>query len=289
MAIQNLQQQLAEAKLLSQGANPAIRKMALQEVGYLELALKNDNSSSIENAILEIRAAAGGDEAEIFAAELLRMYTKYAQQQGWKVESLDTNKTSLDGIKQATVRIVGSAVYSKLAFEGGAHRVQRIPKTEKRGRIHTSVATVAVLPEINKTEVEIKPEDMRVDVYRSSGHGGQSVNTTDSAVRITHISSGIVVTCQDERSQIKNRQSALMVLRAKLWQLKEQKSKQKEGHLRLSQIGSGERSDKIRTYNFPQDRLTDHRIGKSWSKLEKILNGDLDPIISAILQPQKKS
>lgn len=235
-----------------------------------------------KNAILEIRAGTGGDEAELFASELFRMYSRFAARQGWQLTTLDTSQSDLGGLKEVICRIVGPDAFEKLRFEGGVHRVQRVPKTEKSGRVHTSAVTVAVLPEVTETQVAINPQDIRVDVFRARGHGGQGVNTTDSAVRITHLPTGIVVTCQDERSQIKNRGRALSVLRARLWQQQQNQQNQSISEQRRTMVGTGDRSEKIRTYNFPQDRLTDHRVGKSWSRLEKIMDGELEGIIEKL-------
>lgn len=235
-----------------------------------------------KNILLEIRGGTGGEEASLFAADLFRMYTKYAEKQGWHVEVLSTSWTGLGGLKEVVALVSGQKVYSQLKYESGVHRVQRVPKTEAQGRIHTSAVTVAILPEADEVEVDINPADLRVDVFRSSGPGGQSVNTTDSAVRMTHIPSGLVVSCQDEKSQHKNKAKALKILMARLYDLKRQKQEEEMAKSRKSQIGTGDRSEKIRTYNFPQSRLTDHRIGLTVHNLEEILNGHLDEVITAL-------
>lgn len=248
----------------------------------LKILLLPKDPDDEKNIILEIRAGAGGDEASLFGYQLLRMYILYAEKNKLKVEAISENMTELGGVKEVVYLISGKDVYSKLKFESGVHRVQRVPSTESSGRIHTSTCTVAVLPEAEEVEVDINPNDVRVDVYRSSGHGGQSVNTTDSAVRVTHIPTGIVVTCQDEKSQIKNKDKALKVLRSKLYErLRAEKDAEYSEH-RKGQIGTGDRSERIRTYNFPQGRVTDHRIGLTLYKLDEILNGDLDEIIEAL-------
>lgn len=234
------------------------------------------------NVFLEVRAGAGGEEAALFAADLVRMYARYAERHGWRAELVDANPTELGGFKEAVLLIEGKGAYSRLKFESGVHRVQRVPVTEASGRIHTSTATVAVLPEAQEVEVDIDPEDLRIDVYRSTGHGGQSVNTTDSAVRITHLPTGIVVTCQDERSQLKNKEKALRVLRARLLDRAKEAQKEQIDEARRSQVGTGERSERIRTYNFPQGRVTDHRIGLTLYRLEQFLDGELDEMIDAL-------
>jgi len=253
----------------------------------LKLMLLPKDTKDDRNAILEIRAGTGGEEAAIFAADLLRMYTRYAEKQNWKVEVLDVSPTEMGGYKEIVLLIEGKGAYGLLKYESGVHRVQRVPVTESSGRIHTSAATVAVLPEAKEVDVEINPDDLRIDVFCSSGHGGQSVNTTQSAVRITHLPTGIVVSCQDEKSQLKNKEKALKVLRSRLLQMMEEKQEKEVASTRRTLIGSGDRSERIRTYNFPQGRVTDHRIGLTLYRLEAILEGDLDELITALLTAEK--
>ncbi|MDN5351659.1 MAG: peptide chain release factor 1 [Clostridiales bacterium] len=267
-----------------------LAKMELSELQDKKETLSNDlkklllpkDPNDSRNVILEVRAGAGGDEAGLFAAELLRMYTRYAELKRWKIEVLNTNETGVGGIKEASVMIKGNGAYSRLKYESGTHRVQRIPQTESGGRIHTSTATVAVLPEVDDVEVEIKPNDIRVDVFRSSGNGGQSVNTTDSAVRVTHLPTGLVVTCQDGKSQLSNKEKALQVLKARLYERELSKQNEEIAEQRRSQVGTGDRSAKIRTYNFPQTRITDHRIPITIYKLEAFMNGEIDEMIDAL-------
>lgn len=247
------------------------------------------NPEDKKNAIIEIRAGAGGDEAALFAGDLFRMYTMFAQSKDWQVEQLNSNPGTTGGFKEIVALFSGSNAYGNLKFESGVHRVQRVPATESSGRIHTSTATVAVLPEQTEVEIEIKSEDLRIDVYRSSGPGGQSVNTTDSAVRVTHLPTGIVVSCQDQKSQLKNKEAALRILKSRLYEMEQERLAKERGDKRRSQIGTGERSEKIRTYNFPQDRVTDHRVKKSWHNLPKILSGDLSPIIQGLKKVERES
>ena len=249
----------------------------------LPILLLPKDPNDEKNVILEIRAGAGGEEAALFAADLLRMYQRYAERQGWKFEILDANTTGLGGFKEVVVKIEGKGAYSRLKYESGVHRVQRVPVTESSGRIHTSTATVAVLPEVDEVEIEIRPEDLRIETMRASGHGGQHVNRTESAVRITHIPTGIVVSCQNERSQHQNKATALKILRAKLYELAIREQNEKIQKERRAQVGTGERCEKIRTYNFPQNRVTDHRIGLTLYNLPEILDGDLDEFIDALI------
>jgi len=251
--------------------------------GQLKILMLPKDPNDEKNTFLEIRAGTGGDEASLFAAELFRMYTKYAEKRNWRVEIMSQSPSEVGGFKEIIALIEGKGAYSRLKFESGVHRVQRVPITEASGRIHTSTATVAVLPEADEVEVEIDPNDIRIDVFRSSGPGGQSVNTTDSAVRVTHIPTGMIVTCQDEKSQHKNKAKALRVLRARLLDKLQQEQQDKISQSRKSQIGSGDRSERIRTYNFPQSRVTDHRINFTTHNLDAILDGDLDEIIDPLL------
>lgn len=264
--------------------NPEEYPKIAKRYGEVKGLLAKVGSANMQanEVIIEIRAGAGGDEASIFAYELYRMYTRYAERNGWKLKILDSNKTALNGIKEIIFEVAGKNALVKLSNESGVHRVQRIPETEKSGRIHTSTASVAVLPKARPIDVEIKPEDIRIDVFRASGPGGQNVNKTSSAVRITHIATGIAVSSQEGRLQQDNRELAMTILRAKLLQLKQDEAARTRGELRKQQIGSAERSEKIRTYNFPQDRVTDHRIKKSWSNIVKIMNGDIDDLVESV-------
>jgi len=289
----DLEKSIEETKAMLHDAEPELRAMAQEELVSLEqrreqtesdlkLLLLPKDPNDERNVVLEIRAGTGGDEATLFAQELFRMYAKYAESQRWRVEVLSTSYSSVSGFKEVIALIEGGRVYSKLKYESGVHRVQRVPQTEAQGRIHTSTVTVAVLPEADEVEVQIDAKDIRVDTFCSSGPGGQSVNTTYSAVRITHLPTGLVVSCQDEKSQIKNRQRALKVLRSRLLELEQEKQRQAVAQERRAMVGAGERSEKIRTYNFPQDRLTDHRIGLTLHQLDSLLDGRLDPVIVAL-------
>ena len=249
----------------------------------LKILLLPKDPNDDKNVIMEIRGGAGGEEAALFAHSLMRMYTMYAERNRWKVEVLNLNDTELGGVKEASFSITGEGAYSRLKFESGVHRVQRVPETETQGRIHTSTATVAVLPEAEEVEVEINPGDLQVDVFRASGAGGQHVNKTESAIRMTHLPTGIVVECQDERSQFKNREKALKILRSRIYEKKQREADEKMAAQRKLQVGTGDRSERIRTYNYPQSRVSDHRIGLTLYKLDAILDGDLDELIDALL------
>ncbi|WP_163192867.1 peptide chain release factor 1 [Clostridium thermarum] len=281
-------------EMLNEEEDKDMREMLQEEIRKLnekEEAVKNElkimllpkDPNDDKNVFVEIRGGTGGEEAALFAADLFRMYTKYAEARRWKVEIMSSNETDIGGFKEIVFMIRGAGAYSRLKYESGVHRVQRVPDTEASGRIHTSASTVAVLPEVDDVDIEINPNDLRIDVYRSSGHGGQSVNTTDSAVRITHLPTGMVVTCQDEKSQLKNKEKALKILRARLYEKAEAERAASIAADRKSQVGSGDRSERIRTYNFPQGRVTDHRIGLTLYKLDSFMNGDMDEIIDSLI------
>lgn len=248
----------------------------------LKVLLLPKDPNDDKNVIMEIRAGAGGDEAALFAASLFRMYSMYAESRRWKIDIMNSSETGIGGFKEISFMIIGQGAYSRLKYESGVHRVQRVPDTESQGRIHTSTVTVAVLPEIDQVEVDIDPNDLRIDVFRAGGPGGQCVNTTDSAVRITHIPTGLVVSCQDEKSQHKNKDKGMKILRARLYELMESEQHEKVASERKSQVGTGDRSERIRTYNFPQGRVSDHRIGLTLHKIDAIMNGDLDELLDAL-------
>jgi len=289
-----LTRDLEENTELAQDPDPEMRELALAEVktirealpeleARLKLLLLPKDPMDEKNILLEIRAGTGGEEAALFAGDLFRMYSRYAETKRWKVEIMSSSETGSGGFKEVIANISGDKVYSRLKYESGAHRVQRVPATESQGRIHTSAVTVAIMPEAEEVDVAIDPNDLRIDVYRSSGPGGQSVNTTDSAVRVTHIPTGLVVICQDEKSQHKNKAKALKVLRSRLLQAEQEKQRLEQEANRRSQVGSGDRSERIRTYNFPQSRVTDHRINLTLYKLEAVLEGDLDELFDGLI------
>ena len=288
---QNIEESLM---ILDEESDEEMRELAKEELATskanveelenkLKILLLPKDPNDDKNVVVEIRAGAGGDEAALFAAELYRMYSKYAEVQRWKVELISVNESGIGGFKEVIFMVNGSGAYSKLKYESGVHRVQRVPVTESGGRIHTSTVTVAIMPEAEEVDVEINPNDCRIDVFRSSGNGGQCVNTTDSAVRLTHIPTGIVISCQDEKSQLKNRDKAFKVLRAKLYELELEKAHDEEAAARRSQVGTGDRSEKIRTYNFPQGRVTDHRIKLTAYNLDDVMNGDIQEFVDNLI------
>jgi peptide chain release factor 1 len=287
-------QQLEESKkLLEEEKDPEMLEMAEEDLAQVEIEKQKAESDlkllllpkdprDERNVIVEIRAGTGGEEAALFSTDLFRMYSRYAEEKKWQVEILSSNLTGKGGFKEVIFNITGKGVYSKLKYEGGTHRVQRVPDTESQGRIHTSAVTVAILPEVEDVDIKINPSDIKIDVYRASGPGGQSVNTTDSAVRLTFVPTGMIVTCQDEKSQHKNREKAMKVLRARLYDAEQQKAHDEQDSERKQQVGSGDRSERIRTYNFPQERVTDHRIGLTLHKLSAIMEGALEEVVDAL-------
>ena len=292
---QTARDHLAQAKALLEEpiSDPDFKQMIQQEISEksqdvaklennLKIMLLPKDVNDGKNVIVEIRGGAGGEEAALFAHSLLRMYTMYVQSRGWKLEMLNLNETELGGVKEAIFSVDGAGAYNRLKYESGVHRVQRVPETETQGRIHTSTVTVAVMPEAEEVEFELDPKDLRIDTYRASGHGGQYINRTDSAVRITHLPSGLVVTCQDEKSQLKNKEKAMKVLRSRLYDLYQSQQNAAYAENRRAQVGSGERNERIRTYNFPQGRVTDHRIGLTLYKIDAVMDGELDEILDAL-------
>jgi len=292
--IETLERQIEDAKAIAhEEKDPQMRELAKEECKELETKLQDCEDKlkflliprdplDEKNIIMEIRAGTGGEEAALFAADLYRLYSRFAETRGWKFEIMNANETELGGIKEIVFSISGNNVYENLRYESGVHRVQRVPTTESSGRIHTSAVTVAVLPEADETEIDIKPDDLRIDVMRAGGPGGQCVNTTDSAVRITHLPTGITVHCQDEKSQIKNKAKAMRILRARIFEAEEAKAAAERAEARKTQVGSGDRSERIRTYNFPDNRVTDHRIGLTLYKLDRIMEGDIGEVFDAL-------
>jgi len=295
LAYKEKQKSLEEAKtMLGEENEEEMRELLKQEISTLQeeipqieqelkILLIPKDPNDEKNVVLEIRSGAGGDEAGLFAADLYRMYYRYAEMQGWRTETLEYNESGIGGASKITCMVTGRGAYSLLKYESGVHRVQRIPKTESGGRIHTSTVTVAIMPEAEEVDVHIDPNDCRIDVFRASGNGGQCVNTTDSAVRLTHIPTGIVISCQDEKSQLKNRDKAMKVLRSKLFELERQKKHDSEAAERKAQVGTGDRSEKIRTYNFPQGRVTDHRINVSFYQIDAIIDGNLQMVLDQLI------
>jgi len=292
--LESIKREMEESQILLSDPEQEIRNLAKEEMDrlkaeeevlthQLKVMLLPKDPNDEKNILLEIRAGTGGEEAALFAQDLFRMYTRYAEKRGWSTEILSSNETGLGGFKEVILLVAGEGAYSRLKYEAGVHRVQRVPETESQGRIHTSAVTVAILPEAEEVDVDIKPEELRIDIFRASGHGGQHVNTTDSAVRITHLPTGIVVTCQDERSQHKNKAKAMKVLRSRLLELMQKEQQNKVSQERRQMVGTGDRSERIRTYNFPQGRVTDHRIGLTLYQLEDVLQGELDLILDPLI------